>query len=305
MKFDKLTFGYIMQPNILFYDENVKEACYSICNKLRIDNMPAIKGNNYYELENGVFQLKEITQENKLDVDDLIFHVKIIEKFEYNRHNVLFVFEGDVLKGIVHLSDYNDDVVIQAIQDDLLKFERNLRHWYELNEFRNNDIIDFFQYRLNKAGKNRKSKEFWKKRLKYIESRKNEMNSIGEFQLFDFKEILLFGSSRKSKQIFKVPKVIIDNQEKDGIEVLSELRNLAMHGKDPVELDQQKSIYNLSSLQAINNKLKYFKEQYLNVLKLIHENNDFVKSIQIHNQNKLRMIHNHHPKALEYFISKK
>ena len=40
-------------------------------------------------------------------------------------------------------------------------------------------------------------------------------------------------------------------------------------------------------------------------LKLIHENKDFVKSIQIDNQNKLRIIHDHHPKALEYFISKK
>lgn len=305
MKHYKLSFSDIMQPNMLYYDKLVEEACFDICNTLHIDNMPTVDGKHYFELENGLFVKKEISPQNKLDLDEPIFNPDLLLKFEQNRHNVLFVFEGEVLRGVVHLSDYNDDVVIQSIQDDILTFERNLRRWLELNGFKNENMIDFFHYKMQNCAGNEKNKMYWSSRIDNIEKRKEEMKQIGEFQLFDFKELLLFSASKKSNKVFKLPCFAVGIMKSDGIDVLSDLRNLAMHGKNPVEFDKLQEKFTLSSLQTLFAVLRYFSIQYLNLLKLIRTHKDFVKSIQFDNQSKLRIIHDHHPKALEYFISKK
>lgn len=307
MKFNKLTFGDIMQPNMLFYDENEKEACKNICETLHINNLPAINGKNYYELENKdeKFIRKKILKKHRLDVDERIFDKKMIKMFENNKYNVLFVFDGNVLMGIVHLSDYNDDIVIQTIQDDFLKFERNLRHWYELNGLNNQDMVDFFQYKSSKAKKDSKNKEFWETRVNMTVSRKTEMGILGEFQLFDFNDLLLFGCSKKYKRIFKIEKSMINGDEIDGVKVLTDLRNLAMHGKNPIEFNKQETIYSIDSLVSICDKLSFFKAQYLILLEQIRNHSDYIKSIEMDNRSKLRIINEHHPKALDYFLNKK
>ena len=137
MKHLKLTFGEIEQRGILYYDQEVAQACLHICQTLKIDNMPDYDSEHYYELNGKKFTKKTIEKKNRLLTDDKVFDPSLLEKFRSNQHNVLFVFKGEVLSGIVHFSDYNQTSVLQAIQDDVLTFERKMREYLFLKNYRN------------------------------------------------------------------------------------------------------------------------------------------------------------------------
>jgi hypothetical protein len=57
MKLYALTFGDIMERNVLYYDEQQQEACAHLCQTLKIDYLPALDGLNKYELKGNVFTL--------------------------------------------------------------------------------------------------------------------------------------------------------------------------------------------------------------------------------------------------------
>lgn len=304
MHHNKLTFGEIMQSKILYFDPEIKEACLDICRTLHIDNMPAIDGKHYYELiQEGAFLMKEITNDQKLEVDDRIFGSNLIEKFRTNKHNVLFVFEGGVLRGVVHICDYNLDAVIQTIQDDVLIFERNLRQWLILNGFSNNHVIEYFKYR-NSIAKRKKDKDFWNWKIDWADKKNDEMRNLSPFQLFEFSDLLYFVTSSFSGEVFFIPNTYIAETQQGGIQSLTNLRNLAMHGKNPVTFDEPEQIYSLKSLEILFDQLKFLTKMTHELILKIRNHDDYIKSIKIDNANKLRIIHEYHPKALWYFIGR-
>lgn len=297
----KLTFEDIMQANVLFYDEVAEAACYDICNHLRIDNMPGIDGLYYYELVNGKFEKKKVEAIHKVSVNENLLSAELFEKFKANRHNVLFVFEEDVLRGVVHISDYNRDIVLQNIQDDILSFERKLRQLILLNGFKNENMLEYFEYKLKRNTSPSKI-EYYELRLKSYIKRRDEIDSLGPFQLFEFSDLMNFASSSFSKTIHKANSYFIGNSKKNGTEILRELRNLAMHGKNPVSINRETSIYSLESLQLLTESLEVLRKEYSEVSKKIRRHPDFLRSIELENRNKLEIIHDHYPKALEYFL---
>jgi hypothetical protein len=301
MNYNKLTFGDIMQSKILYYDPDLEEACLDICNTLHIDNMPAIDGRNYYERNKNKFKKLIIEPKHLLYVDENIFDLHLINKFRSNKHNVLFVFEGSVIKGIVHICDYNQDVVIQAIQDDILVFERNLRQWLILNGFNNKHMLEFYDHMIKTDLKGR---DHWESRLKYAQNKEKEMKSFSEFQLFEFSDLIEFANSEKSKRCFLLQAPDFAGSRYLGKEVLKNLRNLAMHGKNPVKFISGSDIYHIGSLENLFNQLDYFKHQLSRLMLLIRNHDDYIKSIRMDNKNKLQIIHDHHPKAIWYFIGK-
>ena len=86
------------------------------------------------------------------------------------------------------------------------------------------------------------------------------------------------------------------------ISLVSSLRNTAMHGKNPVEIDQETSVYSISSLRYLFTALNTLVSLTHRVDKLVNSHSDYKKSVMMDNQNKLEIIHQHHPKALNYFI---
>jgi len=303
MHHNKLTFGEIMQSKILYFDPEIKEACLDICRTLHIDNMPAIDGKHYYELVNKSFEEREISYNQRLEVDDRIFEPDLLTKFRKNRHNVVFVFEGHVLRGVVHISDYNQDIVIQAIQDDILAFERNLRQWLILNGFKNKDMRAYFNERL-KNPLNDDDKKYWEVQLKNADKKINAMKLFSDFQLFDFSSLLEFSDGSFSKRCFDLssPDQIIG--EWKGKEVLKKLRNLAMHGLNPVEFIRYTELYSIKSLERLYNQLIYFTEQSHRLMSLIRNHEDFIKSVKVDNAKKLEIIREHPPRAIWYFLGK-
>lgn len=301
MKHLKSTFEDIMQPHLLYYDKSSEAACFDICNYLNIDNMPDIDGEHFFELHDGEFQKEAIGEKHKVSTSKSIFSQENIDKFQVNRHNVLFVFEELAIKGVVHISDFNRDIVLQYIQDDILAFERKLRQLILLHNYQNHDIKAFFEYRQISAKKS-SDQSFYKNKIDTYNNRQNEINSLGAFQIFDFSDILNFVGSSFTNQLHKIGKYSVNNEIKDGASILRDLRNLAMHSKNPVSVDKSTSIYSLESLEKLFISLSVLRKEYAIVTMKIRKNPDFLRSIELENRGKLEIIHKHHPKALEYFL---
>ena len=299
MKHLKLSFGDIAQSRILYYDKEVEKACLNVCETLKIGNMPDYDSKHYFELEHGQFKRKSIATENRLGAGDRIFDDALIKKFHSNEHNVLFVFKGEVLKGIVHFSDYNQTRVLHAIQDDVLTFERRLRQYLFLKNFRNEDMLDYFKFR---AGKNEHSKRYFEGRLHRLEKRKDELIQLGEFQMFDLKDLLEFGNDSQSNNAFSYEKVNFQDKNIYESTLVNSLRNMAMHGKNPVEIDEESSVYSIESLEYLFKALKVLETFTYRIEKLIADHGDYKKSVMMDNRSKLEIIYQHHPKALSYFM---
>ncbi len=297
----KLTFENIMQSEILFYDKKMEPACFDICGHLKIDNMPAINGKNYYELQNKQFKRKTIRKVHKLFIDDSIFYPAVLKKFRVNKHNVLFVVEENVLRGIVHICDYNRNNVLESVQDDLLAFERKLRQLILLNGLKNENMRNFFLEMKNSL-KDKNEKNYYARKVKSYDYRINEINNFGQFQLFEFSDLMTFAEHSFSQAVHRMSDYSINGNKKAGKEILRDLRNLVMHGKNPVTKENEKLIYSIDSLQKFMESLKVLRIEYGIVINKIRHHPDYLKAIELENRSKLDIIHNHHPKALEYFL---
>lgn len=185
---------------------------------------------------------------------------------------------------------------MQYIQDDILAFERKLRQLLLLNNHHNHELKAFFEYRRDS------NPDYYDKKIETYHKRQDEINSLGAFQIFDFSDILDFLGSSFSKKLHKIGKYTINNKSQDGVKILRDLRNLAMHGKNPVMVDKSTSIYTINSLEILIDSLMVLRNEYASVTMKIRKHPDFLKSIELDNRGKLEIIHKHHPKALEYFL---
>lgn len=299
MEHQKLTFGDIAQKNMLYYDERQLEACLQVCRILRIDNMPDYDSTHFFELNETEFIKKKIKEEHILSFKDRIFNDELITQFATNKHNVLFVFKGDVLIGIVHFSDYNQTKILKAIQDDILTFERRLRQMLFLAGFRNENILEYFQRR---AEQNETSRIFYEGRIRSLEGKIDEMSQLGEFQLFTLKDLMEFSNDAKEENLLTAESIEVNGKEVREIKLVNDLRNMAMHGKNPIELDQESHVFSTQSLNKLFQSLRTLRRLTYKVEKIIANHPDYRKSVEMENQSKLHIIHEHHPKALNYFL---
>ena len=295
----KLNFGDIEQSSILYYDQEVDEACVSVCQQLRLNNMPDYDSENFYVLEGNTFTKKKIANENRLDKEDKIFDKALLQKFRSNQHSALFVFKGEVLSGIVHFADYNQTIVLRAIQDDVLIFERKMREYLFLKNFRNEDMIQYFK---DRAEQSERSKSYYQGRVKQLARRQDELNQLGEFQGFTLKDLLEFANDTQPESIFPYGKVDVQGKSISESTLVNSLRNMAMHGQNPVEIDEETSVYSIESLEYLFKALKTLESFTYRIEKLIANHSDHRTSVRMENQSKLQIIYKHNPKALRYFI---
>ena len=295
----KLNFGDIEQSSILYYDREVDVACVSICQQLKINNMPDYDSENFYVLEGNTFRKKKIGNENRLDKEEKIFDNLLIEKFRNNQHSALFVFKGEVLSGVVHFADYNQTTVLRAIQDDVLTFERKMREYLFLKNFRNEDMIQYFK---DRAEQSERSRSYFQSRIRQLERREDEINQLGEFQCFTLKDLLEFANDTQPESIFPYGKIEFQGKSFYESTLVNSLRNLAMHGQNPVEIDEETSVYSIESLEYLFKALKTLETFTYRIEKLIANHIDYRSSVVMENQSKLQIIHKHNPKALRYFI---
>jgi hypothetical protein len=307
MEFEKLTFGDIMQSGILYFDREHEQACRNICETLRITNLPDIDGEHYHEYSNGEFTKLTISPDHRLAVSQRIFDEGILERFEANGHNVFFVFEGLTLRGIVHMSDYNRNIVLQRIQDDLLRYERMLRQWFRTHELKNQDMLDMFRQKYEKykeewaqisvESSKKKDREssmnIWEGKLIAFDRKKKKIAQDSDFIHFEFRDLLEF-AQHITDNSYTLPNNRYINE-------LGDLRNTAMHAKDPVTMSTDR-IYSLSDFKNLFRRVNMLRTEHDKLQHLSRVHPTQMRSMELENRFKLEIITNHHPKALNYFL---
>jgi hypothetical protein len=251
-----------METNVLYFDESYEEILKKIADTLKITYFPGIGGENRYKYNGDKFIKDIIDPSIRLDTLEPIFDVCLVSKFQ-SHEDVLFVYSGNesnfrILEGVVHVSDYNRNIIIDAIQSDVLDFERDVRRLLILEDKKNENLWDKLPHSLRKTRPN------------FYEDNKDKYH---EFQIFFIEEILHY-----LKQI----NLGVNISEED-INTVNKLRNTAMHGKNTIKYDNpnEKSpvasqepfiLFNAEDLKVLFSDIKTLYSLHLGVLQTIEQN---------------------------------
>jgi hypothetical protein len=297
MKIKSITVGEICSTSLLYFDSEKTQECAGVCAHLGVDYLPLVGSKSYAEYNSGKFVESLINPEISVSKYNQILEDEFSIKLSSAKHNVLFVFDGQVLCGVVHISDLNRNVVINALQNDFLSFERNLRQFYLLNGVTNQSIIDFFDYRAKKGNDHFKTKyEEYSSDTKIEELRK-----FGELQHFYLNDLLHFGNSSLSSKLFVTNE--IDSRLKQPHDaIINSLRNSVMHAKDSIDTKTNLNLNSERNLNEFKIKVNVFVHAFEKLDFELKSNSNYIKAIKLDNFSKLQIIGEHFPNAIEFFI---
>jgi hypothetical protein len=244
MKIKSLTVGDIKSQNLLYYEASCEKECLGICDYLNIDLLPLIGQSKYAERDGNKFIVKPIGENVCISSFVSILDNQFLRRLNSAMHNVVFVVDGKITKGVVHISDLNRNEIIHAIQQDYLVFERNLRHLLQLNDLTNGDVLDFMASRAQKVS----NKEYWKGQYDSYSSllKRKNIEHRSDLQLFNLSHLIEFGNSELGRYVFPISSA----EEKKAI---TDLRNKVMHAKDSIDLSNS---YELQTAKQLNNFFK-------------------------------------------------
>jgi hypothetical protein len=297
MKIKSITVGEICSTYLIYFDSEKTQECAGVCSHLGVDYLPLIGSKYYAEFNSGKFEESLISQEISVSKYTQILEDEFSKKLSSAKHNVLFVFDGKVLCGVIHISDLNRNLVINALQNDFLSFERNLRQFYLLNGVSNQSIINFFDYRAKKG-----SDHYKKKFNDYTsDDKKEELKKFGELQHFYLNDLLLFGNSNFSSKLFVTNEM--DNRlNRPNDEIINSLRNSVMHAKDSIDTKTDLNLNSEKNLNEFKIKVNVFVNAFERLDFALKSNSNYIKAIKLDNFSKLQIIGEHFPNAIEFFI---
>ncbi len=293
MKIKSLTVGDITSQNLRYYDSSCEKECLGVCDYLNIDLLPLIGQAQYAERQKNIFIVKQIDDETRISPFVSILDHQFRRRLNIARHNVVFVVDGKIIKGVVHISDLNRNGIIQAIQQDYVLFERNLRHLLQLNEFTNLDVLEFMASLAEKSV----NRKYWQGQFDSYSSILKEKKKEGhsDLQLFNLSHLLEFSNSELGRFVFPIS---TPGEKKQ----LTDLRNKVMHAKDSIDLSNNHEIHTAQQLNKFYNTVEVFIRYYELLEEKICAHVKHCRAIILDNASKLKIIGDHYPNAFEYFI---
>lgn len=232
--------------DLYFYEEEKTEDLVQFCKEKSISYIPAKDRKSCWRLSGTKFvHIPKLPKSLICQPQDPIFSGTTLEKFEKDNHDeVMFVVEDNLIKGIVHIVDYNNTDLFVELYRMLLKFENNVRDLLLKHHLKNADFIDWIK---QKGKKNYFYNDLYKKSQQEneIEKRKN----ANTFQTFYLKDLLLFA---RSKEYIRFSNVELDD--------ISEVRNWVAHSKDAtaIKINSKHTVYNIEGLKNFINMTKSF-----------------------------------------------
>lgn len=235
--------------NPVYYDRDKEPELIAYCHKNGFTYLPSKSKKSVYKLENNHFVRTGIEDVVKVNAFDLIFDQKTIQKFENPNHNeVRFIVENNEIKGVVHIVDYNSVFISVELYKALFEFESNLRTLLIDNDLDNEDFISWVRDEAAKS-----DSDFWHRKLKTLEYRREQMDYANLFQTFNFRDLLNFAKHKN----------LIDLSDKE-IDNVSDVRNSVAHNKDVTShIDDNGSIvYDFEGLDIFLEQMNSFFHSY-------------------------------------------
>jgi hypothetical protein len=259
-----ITFKDIQTTDLIYYDSNmdIKNICYDFCDRRDIDFLPSIVGkekDGEYKIfkldrENRNFKKINIKEDQKISLNHNIFDLDVLTHFEKNK--VLFVFDkikNGSLSGIVHFSDYNNEVVSHFLYSYLHKFEKALREVLKIKNIDDSAIHEYFITQKNKCKDNSKEYRKYEYRIDEFNDNKDLNSSFQNYYIDDLIGIL------KAKKIL----ASID------IDQIRSIRNDVMHIHNfvkKVDANSNSLKYDFNSFKNSLKKVLYFNKQFKTLL---------------------------------------
>lgn len=242
--------------NLTYYDKEKEDELINKCNLLGITYLPSREGNCVYKITNNKFVKSKIEKHLLVNPYDLLFHEETIQKFKNLDHNeIRFIVEEDIIKGVVHIVDYNNEFIYLELYKALFRFENFVRDILIKNKFTNNCFIQWVYKQQTTAKK--KNRDHWIRRYQeLVPDNKNKLENIinrrktsNPFQTFYLRELIEFAISENL-----IPKKDIN------IFAISSLRNKIAHSKDMTSRKESENniVYNFHGLEEFINEINAF-----------------------------------------------
>lgn len=254
--------------DLKYYEKEKEEDLIKFCTNHGITYLPDKSRKFAYKLVKGNFIKTEISEQFKVNPYDLIFDKETIDKFKEVDHNeIRFIMENNLIKGVVHIVDYNSDFIGIELFKSLLQFEQNLRELLIKEKQTNRDFIDWVRKRAEKDEKKRikkgdNTKTHWEKRLEYIEphdetkreERIEERKNASPFQTFYLRELLHFATNIK-----------VLHKDDFPLNDIGDIRNLLAHNKDITNIKEEGGdtvVYHFKGLEKFVNQMNLFFKSF-------------------------------------------
>lgn len=232
-----MTIRDICVKDLYFYQEEQKNELIRFCQDKAISYIPDKDRKSCWQLKGERFiHIQQLPADLVCAPQDMIFAEETLRKFEMGNHDeVMFVMENGLIKGIVHIVDYNNTDLFVEIYRMLLTFENNLRQLLTAHRQKNQDFIDWLQER---GKKNSFYRDLYKK-SQYKDETEKRLNA-NPFQTFYLKDLLLFARSKTF--------IHFSNTDLDDI---AEVRNWIAHSKDvtAIKINSKHAVYNINGLK--------------------------------------------------------
>ncbi len=248
------TIAHIYVKDLVFYQEDKVQELIAFCELNGISHLPDFDRKSIYKLQGDSFVKVPLTKDLTCHPFDRLFDEATLLKFETGDHDeVMFAVEDDIVKGVVHIVDYNNDFLNVEFYKASYNFERMLRDYLVINGENNQSLLNWMQ---EKAG----ASEHWRKRYEQCvpsNSKKSEQleqkrKDLRVFQTFYLNDLLIFAASKQ----------LVSKTFKQNIEAIKQIRNWVAHSKDLAYRSKEmgKPLYKINELKNfVANANKFFE----------------------------------------------
>lgn len=244
------TIADIQMTDLIYYDEAYCAECYAFCKERDIDCLPSVDDPDTFFQRNDdsmQFDKQEITGARHLDAATFIFRPDLLARFQ--THPLQFVFDHGTLTGVVHFSDYNQDVVSTFLYAQFAKYERELRSLIERSGLKREDMLIRFDELKDSAENNKRRNKYGRKRGIAEKNHKDHPN-LAPFDDFYLDDLIDLAGGRKVIQL--------DD------EVVA-LRNMIMHSRDSVNMADASTpdyIYRVDTFELFFKRVRVLLQDY-------------------------------------------
>ena len=267
------TISSIYVKDIFFYSINDEKKLIDFHNNYGISYFPSKDRKSIFKYDGEKFVNEELTESFKCKPNDLLFDDSTIKKFEENNHDeVLFVTDNDVIIGVVHIVDYNNEFIYFEFYKLIFYFENMLREFLELKGESNKSLLNWM-----KDYGSRKGKDYWKNQYnryvpadnpKKLATLEEKRKNLKPFQTFLMSDLLQFGISKK---------YFSDNFKKYVADIKN-IRNRIAHstdftGKSDTHASKsEETLYKIDELKKFIKEIKSFFNAYNELEELVKSN---------------------------------
>lgn len=253
---DNLKYATISQiyiKDLIFYQQDRETELTEFCEVNGITLLPAPDRRSCYKLTNGTFAGLPISSDMVCNPYDRLFDIQTLTKFQKGGHDeVMFVMENDIIRGVVHIVDYNNAMINFEFYKAVYQFEKMLRGLLHHRGETNESLLAWMKEKS--VGKDHWYRRYFeccpRDKQRFLLQEEKRRN-FGPFQTFYMNDLLHFVADRS----------YVSAYFRKSLHSIRDLRNWVAHSYDlTTKVDEVNApLYRIEDLSRfIGNATRFF-----------------------------------------------